>query len=427
MTTAVTRRDFLSVSARVPLALGAGGLFAAGAPAPRAAPDETAAGSARPAKGKPSVAVIGAGAFGGWTALHLLRRGAAVTLVDAWGPGNSRASSGGETRVLRSIYGGTRRYVEWTARALAQWKESETAWGERLFFPTGALWMFLGADDYARSSLAAAKDSGFTVEEVGLAAAKQRYPQISFEGVRTVFFEKEAGYLLARQACAAVRHAFVAEGGAYRQAALAPLPATRTAGAPLPLAGGGALAADAYVLACGPWLGQILPDIMTDLIAPTRQEVFYFGTPAGDARFDEETMPVWVTIGEAFLYGIPGNQRRGFKFADDTRGAPFDPTHGERVPSTDGIARARQALGARFPALADAPLLEARVCQYENSPDGHLILDRHPRWDDLWIAGGGSGHGFKMGPAVGEHVADLVLGRAAPEAAFSLARFRKDR
>jgi len=424
MTAAVSRRDFLS-AASVPLALGAGGLFAHSAPDSRAAAGDATAGPAPSARRKPNVAVIGAGAFGGWTALHLLRRGASVTLVDAWGPGNSRASSGGETRVLRSIYGGTRRYVEWTARALAQWRQSETAWGEQLFFPTGALWMFLGADDYARSSLAAAKESGFTVEELGLADAARRYPQISFEGVRTVFFEKEAGYLLARQACDAVRRAFVKEGGTYRQAALAPLPASRPAGAPLPLAGGGMLAADAYVLACGPWLGSILPDLMADLIAPTRQEVFYFGTPAGDARFDEGTMPIWVTMGERFLYGIPGNQRRGFKFADDTRGERFDPTHGERLPSVDGIARARQALGARFPALADAPLLEARVCQYENSPDGHFILDRHPRWDDLWIAGGGSGHGFKMGPAVGEHVADLVLGRAAPEAAFSFVRFRK--
>jgi glycine/D-amino acid oxidase-like deaminating enzyme len=374
-------------------------------------------------KRSPRVAVIGAGAFGGWTALHLLRRGAEVTLVDAWGAGNSRASSGGETRVLRSIYGGSRRYISWTARSLALWKESESAWGERLFFPTGALWMFLGEDDYARSSLTAAQESGFNVEEIGLAAARQRYPQIDFADVRTVFFEKEAGYLLARQACDAVRHAFVGEGGAYRQGAVAPIPKGRAAGDPLPLAGGGTLAADVYVLACGPWLGQLLPELLGPLIAATRQEVFYFGTPAGDARFDEETMPVWVTMGEAFLYGIPGNQRRGFKFADDTRGAPFDPTHGERAPSPDGIARARESLAARFPPLAKAPLLEARVCQYVNTPDGHFILDLHPLWEDLWIAGGGSGHGFKMGPAVGEHVADLVLGAAPPEAAFSLARF----
>ena len=429
MCPAVSRRDFLSVSASVPLALGTGSLLAA---APAAAtttvvPDVRSSPSARATNRSPHVAVIGAGAFGGWTALHLLRRGAKVTLLDAWGPGNSRASSGGETRVLRSIYGGVRRYAEWTARALAEWKASETAWGERLFFPTGALWMFLGADDsYARSSLAASKDSGFTVDEIDPAEAARRYPQVSFDGVRTVFFEKEAGYLLARQACDAVRRAFVAEGGEYRQTSLAPIDSSSVAGTPLPFVGGGSLAADVFVLACGPWLGQVLPDLMADLIASTRQEVFYFGTPAGDARFDEGTMPVWVTIGERFLYGIPGNQRRGFKFADDTRGPIFDPTRGERVPSPEGITMARQALAARFPALAGAPLLEARVCQYENSPDGHFILDRHPRRDDLFIAGGGSGHGFKMGPAVGGHMADLVLGRATPEPAFSLARFRKD-
>ena len=138
---------------------------------------------------------------------------------------------------------------------------------------------------------------------------------------------------------------------------------------------------------------------MGDLIRPTRQEVFFFGTPEGDPRFSESALPVWIDRAERIFYGVPGNQWRGFKLADDTRGAPFDPTSGERVPSAQGLQAARDYLAFRFPALKGSPLLEARVCQYENSPDQHLIVDRHPGAGNVWLVGGGSGHGFKLGPA----------------------------
>ncbi len=162
---------------------------------------------------------------------------------------------------------------------------------------------------------------------------------------------------------------------------------------------------------------------MGNLIRPTRQEVFFFGTPEGDRRFSEDVFPVWIDRGEQIFYGVPGNQWRGFKLADDTRGAPFDPTTGERVASAEGLRAARDYLGFRFPALKGSPLLESRVCQYENSPDQHLIVDRHPDASNVWLVGGGSGHGFKHGPALGELVAANVLGEKPVEPFFSLARF----
>ena len=133
-------------------------------------------------------------------------------------------------------------------------------------------------------------------------------------------------------------------------------------------------------------------------------------------------MPVWIAFGERVLYGIPGNEHRGFKVADDTRGEAVDPTSLERAPTAAAIAVARELLARRFPALARAPLLGAEVCQYENSPDGHFLLDRHPGARNVWLAGGGSGHGFKLGPAVGEHLAALVRGEREPLAQFALAR-----
>ena len=368
------------------------------------------------------VAVIGAGAFGGWTALHLRRAGHRVTLVDAWGAGNSRASSGGDTRVIRGMYGGERLYVELTVRSFALWWEHEQRCGRRLYHRLGALWMYAGDDHYARSTLPLLRAAGLEASELPIADASRRWPQIDFTGVRTAFYEAEAGYLLARQGCETVREAFVAEGGEYRMAHARPFPLAGGGLRGVALSSGDDLRADRFVFACGPWLGAVFPDVVGRRVIPTRQEVFFFGLPPGDHTYDESDFPVWIDHGERFIYGIPGNERRGFKVADDTRGPELDPTTAERLVSPEGVARARELLRRRFPGLAGAPLVESRVCQYEQSPDSHFILDRHPFADNVWLAGGGSGHGFKMGPAVGEHVARLVLGTAEPEPKFSLRR-----
>lgn len=383
------------------------------------------------ARGAPHVAVVGAGAFGGWLALWLCRRGARVTLVDAWGPGNSRSSSGGETRVLRGMYGRDGLYTEWVARALDLWVEAETSWGQRLYQPTGVLWMFSGDDSYARGSLPVLAAAGLSAVELDVQAAAALFPQISFDGVGSVFHEERGGYLFARRACRSVAAAVAAGGGEVREAAAEPggIAGGQAAGgdgemSALPLSDGSRLGADVYVFACGPWLGELFPGLLGARLRVTRQEIFYFGTPPGSGgSFGEATLPVWMDHGERVFYGIPGNDARGFKIADDSRGEVFDPTHGERLPSAADLDRARRHLSRRFPAMAGAPLLESRVCQYESTPDGQLLVDRHPEAGNVWLVGGGSGHGFKLGPALGEYAADLVLGGGQPHPELSLARF----
>ena len=367
------------------------------------------------------VSVVGAGAFGGWTALHLRRAGAEVTLVDAWGPGNARASSGGETRVIRSIYGPTRRYVEMAARALTLWREWDRASGDQFYRRTGVLWMAAVNDSYVTQSLPFLRESKLGYEHLDPAAAAKRWPQISFDGITNVFFEPDGGYLLARHACDAVARELERLGGRYRQVAVASVrPDGRRPN--VLLNDGTRLDADSYVFACGPWLGRLFPDLIGPRVKATRQEVFYFGTPAGDERFIEPRLPVWVELADRFMYGIPGNLHRGFKVADDTRGPEFDPTDGDRHSTADVERVVRSFISRRFPALKHAPVLGAEVCQYENSPDGHFIIDRHPAMPDLWIAGGGSGHGYKMGPAIGEMLARQILEDASPNPFFALAR-----
>jgi sarcosine oxidase len=370
------------------------------------------------------VAVVGAGAFGCWTALHLQRMGSRVTLLDAWGPGHSRASSGGETRVIRATYGPDRIYVEMVIRALTLWREHEKRWKQKLYRQTGVLWMASEDDKYEKDSLPLLRDARLPFETLNAQECSKRFTQVNFDGVRWAILEKEAGYLFARRSCALVVEAFAAAGGDYRQLAVQPGEIRGKAMQPLRLSDGAKLAADHYVFACGPWLGKLFPDLLANRIKPTRQEVFFFGTPPGDSRFLEDRLPIWIDNGPRQFYGIPGNERRGFKLADDTQGSAIDPTTAERTITPAALKAARDYLAFRFPALKDAPLVESRVCQYENSPDGRYILDRHPLADNVWLAGGGSGHGFKMGPAIGERLAEMVLGKRPVEPFFSLSRFK---
>jgi glycine/D-amino acid oxidase-like deaminating enzyme len=393
---------------RTILRLGFAPLLLARAPSIRAAPIH--------------VAVIGAGAFGGWTAWWLARRGARVTILDAWGPGNMRASSGGETRVIRGSYGTRAIYTRMAARALQLWREREQEWREKFYVKTGVLWMYGADDSFAQASLPIMAAQGFPAERPTVEAARKRWPQISFDGVRSTLFEPEAGYLLSRRACASVIEHARQLGAEYRTAAAAPF-SSSAAVDNIRLEGGGVVRADVFVYACGPWLGRLFADVIGTRVASTRQEVLYFGTPAGDRRFEEGSLPVWADFRDRLIYGIPGNAYRGFKIADDTAGPAFDPTSGDRTNSPEAIEAARAFLRVRFPLLARAPFLGGEVCQYESSPDSHLIIDRHPSARNVWMAGGGSGHGFKMGPALGEMLADLILSDGSPDPQFRLARF----
>jgi glycine/D-amino acid oxidase-like deaminating enzyme len=392
----VSRRDLIALSMAAPLA---------------------ASGSPAVLRGAgPRVVVVGAGAFGGWTALMLRRAGADVTLVDAWGPGHARASSSGETRVIRGTYGDRAIYTTMAARAMRLWQAHDAQAGRHFFHKTGAIWIFSGDESFGESSVAPMRAAGLPIEWLDPAQARARWPHMAFEGVTRVLWEPEAGYALARRACEHVVETLIAEGGRYVVGAVPPVSAD-TPISSLTLAGGETLQADRFVFACGPWLGTVLPDVVGTRVRPSRQESFYFGTPAGDTRWLPPGMPVWLDYGARLYYGIPGNAHRGFKVADDSYGATFDPTHGDRAHTPEMLAEARAFLRRRFPALADAPLLGSEVCQYELTSDSHFLIDRHPRAANAWIVGGGSGHGFKMGPALGEYVARLVLeqGQTAPE------------
>lgn len=374
---------------------------------------------------RPHIAIIGAGAFGGWSALYLLRGGAKVTLLDAWGPGNSRSSSGGETRVIRGAYGPDQPYTKLAARAMELWKEHESQWKQKFFYPIGVLWMVEGAGEFERGSLPLLEESGIPFEQLAVGEMAQRWPQINFDGIPWGIYEPQSGYLAACRSARAVVDHFVDEGGEYRQVAVAAQGIEEGGWRELTLSDGSKLTADIYVFACGPWLGKMFPRSVGENFVVTKQDVFFFGTPAGDTRFNEGNIPVWADHGDRFMYGIPGNHGRGFKIGDDTRGPEFDPTSGERVVDAARLDETRRYLAHRFPGMKGAPLIETRVCQYEDTADHNFIIDRHPLNENVWIVGGGSGHGFKHGPALGEMLARLVRKDETAEAVYRMERFAK--
>jgi glycine/D-amino acid oxidase-like deaminating enzyme len=375
-----------------------------------------------------SAAVVGAGAFGGWTALHLLRRGYQVTLLDAWGPGNARSSSaGGESRVIRGSYGANQAYTQLVARALVLWRQNQAKWDTQLLHETGALFMASSEDDAQRASMKALREVGLPFDHLTGPEAAKRFPQINFEGRDSMVFERQAGYLTSRRACEVVMEGFVKEGGHYRGLAAKPGAIRSAEMQELLLSGGYTLRADQYVFACGPWMGKVFPQEIGPLIQPARQIGLFFGLPRGVENLQEGACPVWLDAGS--YYGIPGNGFRGMKIVGHTLGDEYDPAHpwdpdrADRIAPPDRFAAPREYLGFRFPAMKGAPLVESFVCQYENSPDENYILDRHPGCQNAWFAGGGSGHGFKNCPAVGELMADLVEGKKSVPPLFALARF----
>ena len=403
MATGITRREGLKLAGAS--ALGAATMAAAGTA--RAQPGSD--------RGPFDVAVVGAGVFGAWSAWMLAKAGYRVALIDQYGPANARASSAGESRVTRMSYGADAIYSEMAARSLLHWQALSARCALPVLHNTGVLWFSPPGDEYMRQSIAWLDTNGHPYWRGDTQALRQRFPQMRFADGEEGFVELETGALIAGRAVQTV----VKESGAPLVIARAGPPRKQRDGSYLVAEG---VAARHVVYACGPWLGKLFPDVLGGRIVPTRQEIMHFGSAPGDARFAPPAMPVWADNNAGDIaYGLPDLENQGFKIAFDRHGPEVDPDSQDRRLTPAMVDQAREYLSRRFPDLADAPLIHGRVCQYENSSNGDFLIDRLPGHDNVWLVGGGSGHGFKHGPAVGElvsrHIAEAGL---AVEPRFSL-------
>lgn len=367
------------------------------------------------------VVVIGAGVFGSWSAWKLLKQGKKVLLVDAWGPSHARASSGGESRLTRTEYGGDEIYTRFAWESLPDWIALSKKAELPIFQPVGALYIYQKEPQTLAASVALNQKLGAPMQRIERAELLKRYPQLGLERIQFGVLQPTMGAIMARRGVQTVVKEFVAEGGTYKQLAIQP-PKAGAALDAIASTSGETVRAKQFVFACGPWLPKVFPDVVGTKIVPTRQEVFFFAPEAGDVRFDPPQLPAWVDADEPGIpYGFPSLESRGFKIAIDAHGPRVDPDTNDRIISQEGLKQVRAYLARRFPGVAKRPLAESRVCQYENSDNGDFIIDRHPKWENVLIVGGGSGHGFKHGPAVGRYVAELTTGKLAKaETRFAL-------
>lgn len=363
----------------------------------------------------PEIAIIGAGAFGLWTALAAAERGARVTVIDMRDVGNVRASSGGASRNIRAAYGEDVFYTRLAFEALAVWQQREAEFGLRLFYHAGALRSLDPALLEAQAKIFATCQQPY--ELLDGAAVMRRWPVLNYAPDARLFYEPRAGVLLASKALQLVAAQLAKLGGSVKQGRVS----ISGEGSRLTCKlNGSRLEADRIVIAAGPWLPKLLPELIGPLMRTPRRELFFFGAPTGDKRFNWENLPNLADHDGWTSSDIGG----GLKIAPRMRHIALDPD-ADTGPATSAMAgTARAYLAARIPVLAGAPILSTYVGQLENTANEHFIIDSHPDDARIVIAGGGSGHAFKFGPVLGERIADFALGRPLPanwRARFSLA------
>ena len=366
------------------------------------------------------ITVIGAGVMGSWTAVELLKRGHEVTLVEAILPGHARSSSGGESRLIRGIYGRDTLYMDWVKDSMLAWKNLQDQVGEKLFHPIGTLWMFGQDSDYGDFAYQYLQSINWPINELSIKDAQEKYPQINFDDISKLYYEPESGYLMARRGCQVLLKLFQNSGGNYINRKIN-IEEENILSGRHPIN-----SSDYTVLACGPWLKYLFPELLGERLQISRQEIYYFSTEDNSDEYHEENIPSWIDLSRGNYYGVPFSSQRDFKIADDTRRKSLDIYTEDRIPISDWIEESKKYLMQRFPKLGNPILSEARVCQYTNTFDGHFLFDFVPGSKTILIAGGGGGHAFKLGPSIGKYLSDMIEQKKDPTAMFGLARLSSE-
>ena len=352
----------------------------------------------------PSALVVGGGIFGSALADRLVGDGWEVTLVDAFEPGDPRSESGGETRMMRYSHGADRFYTKLAYRSLTLWREL----GAGVLIEAGAVWFAHEDGGWERHSESALEALGIPTERLTPEETQALFPSLEIGDVAFGLLETEAGVLRAGDGVRALV-ARARERGLQVVRALA-APAGVTASLP----DGRRLEADHVIWACGAWLGRLFPGLVP--LRVTRQDVCLFDVPV---EWTTPGVPGWLDFDSSF-YGHGLVDPHGMKVSNDREGDEIEPGARPERASDISVARSAEYLARRFPALAGAPLRSSPVCHYSLTADGGFLFAPHPEHERVWLLGGGSGHGYKHGPAIAEQVAAVLRGESEPEPRFAL-------
>ena len=351
----------------------------------------------------PSAVIVGAGIFGASLAYRLARDGWVVALYERHEPGHERAASGGESRLIRFAHGSDAWYTRSAWRARELWRELEAETGLELLVECGVVWFARSEDGWEAQSEAILRAEGIPVERLATDEGQRFFPSFDPGDLQFIVHEPDAGVLRAADATRATTEAAQRAGVRLVLATAEP----------------GRLEADVVVWACGAWLASLFPDFVQ--LRVTRQDLFFLRT---DETWRTPPVPAWVDYDRA-VYGLGDLDGLGVKVAPDHEGPEFDPETGNREPDSANEATARRYAAERFPVLSDAGLALAKVCQYSLTPDTNFMLAPHPELPRNWIFGGGSGHGFKHGPALAEYAARVISGEEEPDERFGLGPRRR--
>ena len=375
------------------------------------------------------IAVIGSGIWGACTAYHLNKAGADVDLYDMWGAGNSRSGSGGASRIIRLAYGDDKIYTELTNNSFDFWEKLCNESERKLYDECGMLWLVSQDDNsYITKSKKHIENTGNNIEEISKKEAKEKYPLINFDDINEIYFEKRAGALMASRCCKQVVRKFKKNGGKVFLGEVKIDEKNLDKKSSITI-NGNIIEADKFVIACGPWNRKLFPEMLEDTTYISRQEVYYFGVPNNKAdEYNLNKIPCWLDLNanNPSYYGIPFHLNKGFKIAYDERSTIFDPDTSDRIPLPELVNRTKSYIYHRFPDLKNIPIAETRVCQYENSLDGNFIMNYHKKNNKVLVLSGSSGHGFKLGPGLGEIVKNILLNYEKIPIEFDLKRLKNN-
>jgi sarcosine oxidase len=388
------------------------------------------------------VVVAGLGAMGSAAAYHLARRGAKVLGLEARTIAHDQGSSHGESRIIRQAYFEHPAYVPLVQRAYRLWEELEAECAQNLLTITGGLAIGTPHSALVTGCLASARTHGLAHELLDVAEMKRRFPQFSLAPDEVAFYESKVGYLRPEDC---IRQHL---GGAARRRAdlrfeepILSWTASESGEGVTVVTANQTYRAKSLVLCAGPWTREIwTSEIWTSEIAPVltvpltvvRRVMFWLRPAAQSAAFDQKVFPIflWEPEQGPFFYGIPridptGEPKAAIHWGAEAEGDLCTPSTIDRAIHPRDEAAIRSALASRIPAM-NGDIARAATCMYTMTPDAHFVIDAHPRYPQVVIAAGFSGHGFKFSPAVGEILSDLALTRntSSDIALFSASRSR---
>lgn len=371
----------------------------------------------------PHTVIVGAGIFGVTAALALRKRGHAVTLLDPGPLPHPLAESTDISKVVRLDYGADELYMSLMEPALDGWRRWNQAWGEPLFHEVGVTFLArspLEPGGFERESYELLLRRGHRPERLDAAAIRARFPAWSTGAFVDGYFNPEGGYAESGRVVSRLLREAEAAG-----TTLLPLQTfshliergSRVAG--VMTREGSAFPADQVIMAAGSWTPHALP-FMRAHLRSVGQPVFHL-LPLDPAPFMAPRFPVFgADISRTGYYGFPVNQDGVVKIANHGVGRAMHPEAKERAVTPEEEAHLRAFLRETFPALEEAPIVYTRVCVYGDTWDEHFWIARDPDRQGLVVAAGGSGHGFKFAPVLGDLIADAALGVENP----ALHRFR---